>query len=185
MPRASHNCKFEELCDGSSHGYACDNLADITKTRRGRVPTIHQAEKILANHVDSCIKTIEHKTGRDIESFYFGKTYINERKNRDFDHMDPATWKFDGGINGRWKAHKDRGYGRDGLIVLTVVTREAIHPRSHRKVLHEDYALVLERMLIEDYWTDQRLHNETTKPGRRDHNISCGYVLYMAFRLKD
>ena len=188
MPRARYNCKFKELCDGSSQGYAWDNLIDITKTRYGRVPTIRQAEQMLVDQIDNCIDTIKDKTGRDIESFYIGKTYVEERMNRDFDHMDPDTWKLDGGINGRWKAHKDGGYGQDGLIVLTAVTRKAIHPcirKNKPDLLHEDYALVLERRLIEDYLTDRRLHNKTMKPGRRDYNTSCGYVLYIAFKLKD
>ena len=170
MPR--HNCEFQELRDGSRKGYACDNCIDITRTHSHRIPTILQVLMLL-DHAYNCIEMIEDGTGCDIECIYFGKTYVEKRKNKDFDHMDPATWKLDGGINGRWRVHRSRGYGRDGLVVLTVI------PKS------EDLALALECGLIEEYSNIPRLCNKTTKPGRRNNNTSCGYVLYMAFRLSD
>ena len=41
-----------------------------------------------------------------------------------FHHINKDTWKLDG-TEARWTAHirnKEEDYGRDGLVVLTVVT---------------------------------------------------------------
>ena len=179
-------CTFDELCNGSAQSYACDNLIDITKTRDGRVPTVREAEQMLLEHLDNCVRSIQTERDCKLEYFYIGKTHVRRMKNRTFDHMNKATWKLDGGINSRWKTHRDGGYGRDGLIVLTVVTREAIHPdvRRNKPDFHqEDYALALEGRLIQDCMTDSRLYNKTLEPGGRDRTPSIGYPLYMAFKV--
>jgi hypothetical protein len=133
------------------------------------------------------MQSIETERGCDLEYFYIGKTHVRQRKKApSFDHMSRATWRLDGGINNRCKSHKDAGYGRDGLVVLTVVTREAIHPkvRENNPNFHqEDYALALESRLIQDHMKDPRLSNETLEPGRRDRTPSIGYPLYMAFKV--
>ena len=181
-------CTFEELCNGSVQSYAYDNLIDITRTRDGRVPTIRKAEKMLWKHLYKCVQRIETKRGCELEYFYIGKTHVRQKKSSEtFDHMNRSTWKLGGGINGRCKTHRDRGYGQDGLVVLTVVTSDAIHPDIHwnKPFFHqEDYALALEARLIQDCMTDPRLYNKTLKPGRRDRTPSIGYPLYMAFKVR-
>ena len=179
-------CSFEELCNGSLQGYAGDNLIDITITRDGRVPTIREAEQMLLEHLDNCVRSIETERDCQLEYFYIGKTHVRRMRNRTFNHMDRNTWKLDGGINSRCKTHKEGDYGRDGLVVLTVVTREAIHPdvRRNKPDFHqEDYALALEGRLIQDCMTDSRLYNRTLEPGGRDKTPSIGYPLYMAFKV--
>lgn len=107
-------CSFDELCKGCVQSYACDNLIDITRTRDGRIPTIREAEKMLLDHLDSCVQSIQTERECQLEYFYIGKTHVRKMKNRTFNHMNNATWKLDGGINSRCKCHKDAGYGRDG-----------------------------------------------------------------------
>ena len=181
-------CSFDQLCNGSIKYYACDNVIDITRGDR----TVQEAEQMLLKHLQSCILSIETERGRPVEKFYIGKTFVRQRtyahgRRVRFDHMKSSTWKLDGGINGRWNDHKREDYGRDGLVVLTVVTREAIHPdiRRNKPFFHQqDYALALESRLILDRmrW-DPRLDNETLEPGRRDSSTSIGYALYMAFKV--
>ena len=188
MPNNKLECSFVELCDGSKTGYAYDNLIDITETRDTYTPTIHKAEQMLWEHLVECVHKIQTKRKCQLEKFYIGKTNVSKLKNiKRFNHMDSSTWKLDGGINGRFKCHKDAGYGRDGLVVLTVVTREAIHPKPwYQDKCHvEDYALTLERMLIEDCKADSRLANKSVKPGRKCEKYSeiSGYPLYMAFKV--
>jgi hypothetical protein len=182
--RSSSECTFKELCIGSCQGYACDYLIDITRNRHGDVPTIREAEEMLLEHIDNCVERIETERGCELEYIYIGKTYVRQRKNAPlFDHMNRATWNLGGGINGRCRSHRRRVYGQDGLVVLTVITREAIRHGVRKKFHEEDYALELESLLIQDYWTDPRLYNKTCMPGRRDGNCSVGYALYMAFKV--
>ena len=178
-------CSFDELCNGSVKYYACDNVIDITKV------TVQEAEQMLLDHLYSCIQSIETERGLKVEKVYIGKTYVRQKKDSHrrrvrFDHMNSSTWKLDDGINGRWKDHKREDYGRDGLVVLTVVTREAIHPdiqENNPDFHHEDYALALESRLIQDCMMDPRLYNKTLEPGKRDSSTSIGYALYMAFKV--
>ena len=181
-------CTYDELCNGSVQSYACDHVIDITKTRDGRIPTIEEAMKMLLEHVDKCVESIE--IGRDckVERFYIGKSHVRKRARSTFDHMKRTTWKLDNGINSRFVAHSRTDYGCDGLVVLTVVTREAIDPdirRNKPKLHQEDYALALESRLIQEYMrTDSRLANDTVATGRRDKTASIGYPLYLAFKVR-
>ena len=175
-------CNFEELCNGSKLSYACDNVIDIT---RGN-PTVQEAEQELLDHLYRCIRRIERGRELEVEKFYIGKTYVRQKTGAQFDHMDSSTWRLDNGINGRWNVHKDTDYGRDGLVVLTVVTRDAIHPdiQENNPDFHEEkYALVLERRLILDCMIDSRLENKTLESGKRDSARSICYALYIAFKV--
>ena len=177
-------CTFEALCNGSAQSYACDNLIDIT--RNGDGCTIQEAEEMLLEHVYRCVQSIETERGRKLKYFYIGKTRVRRRKRRAFNHMIPATWRLDNGINSRCRNHKCTDYGRDGLIVLTVVTKGGIpHDiRSNKPNFHqEEYALGLESRLILDFMADPRLYNKTLERGRRDKTRSVGYPLYMAFKV--
>ena len=142
---------------------------------------------MLLKHLYNCVQRIEKEGSCKLEYFYIGKTHVRKRKNApSFDHMNRATWNLAGGINGRWRSHRDTEYGRDGLVVLTVITKQAIHPdvcRNKPKFHQEDYALALEGRLIQDCLGDPRLYNETLERGRRDRNRSIGYALYMAFKV--
>ena len=183
---ACGGCAFEQLCKGSVQSYACDNLIDITVNNKGHTPTIRETEQMLLKHVKECIQSIETERRSKLEYFYFGKTHVKQRKGSYFDHMNHNTWRLDDGINGRFREHSRCGYGRDGLVVLTVVTREAIHPKicSNKPNFHqEDYALALENRLIQDFLSDPRLYNDTLEPGRRVSCPAVGYPLYMAFKV--
>ena len=126
-----------------------------------------------------------------MEKFYIGKTHVRQKSGGhggkvNFDHMRSGTWRVDNGINDRWKDHKLTDYGRDGLVVLTVVTKEAIHPdiQENNPDFHQEkYALVLESRLIQDCMIDSRLENKTLEPGKRDSARSIGYALYIAFKV--
>ena len=125
-----------------------------------------------------------------MEQFYIGKTLTHRRKRRHFHRMKSSTWKLSKGISKRFKKHHGKGYGRDGLVVLTVVTRKAV-PRSVRQnkriVTKELYAFALENRLIQHFLIerdDHRIVNSTLNAGKSD-NKSAGYPLYMAFKLED
>ena len=81
-------------------------------------------KQTIIAHINSLFSYIESQTNCPIELFYIGKTYVHKAKNkRKFDPMNPDTWKKEGIIS-RWGSHSDSTHGEDGLVVLTVVTRE-------------------------------------------------------------
>ena len=198
-------CSFDMLCEGDSSSYACDNLIDLSKEplnkdlrkvstkelRKG--PTLIKATKLLIKHVKKCIRSIEIGRGRKVKQFYIGKTLTHRRKKVPFDHMASRTWRLSDGISKRFKEHRTckEGYGRDGLVVLTVVTQKTIPPNIHRKkdvVKQELYAFALENRLIQHFLIkrdDPRIANKSLHSGGNDRNKSIGYPLYMAFRLED
>ena len=185
-----NGCLFDEVCTGTVKSYACDYLIDITSTtsREGHAltPTIREAETMLLNHIDSCLRTIVANMQRPVERFYIGKTHVGQLRGKPFNHMNASTWKLDSGINSRCSDHMRAGYGRDGLVVLTVVTEQAIHPdvrRNKPHFNHEDYAFALQSRLVQDCMTDPRLYNERVDRGKREPATCVGYPLYMSFKV--
>lgn len=192
-PRATWNLKFKDLCNGTRPGYACDklvNLMEDTEDSGVKVGmTLNDATDTLIEHVINCIEDIERERRCEVEKFYIGKTYVDEsKKSQKFDHMDRSTWNVKG-ISKRFRCHRKRSHGRDGMVVLTVVTREAIPPNIHKnkeRVTPELYALALENRLIQHFLIeddDQRIANDTINPGATNSNSSIGYALYMTFTL--
>ena len=105
--------------------------------------------------------------------------------------MDHTTWRKSDGISKRFRAHHSKVYGRDGLVVLTMVTRKTIPPtviKNKGTVRQELYAFALESRLIQHFLIkcdDVRIKNRSLETGGRDGNKSVGYPIYMAYALKD
>ena len=118
--------------------------------------------------------------------FYIGKTYVrgNKRYKR-VNPLNPLTWRKEG-ISSRRGEHKNKIYGKDGMIVIAVITRDQVPTTAASKVNQELYTLALEQRLLHYYQItkgDERLHNETFTSGRSDDTVSAGYALYVAFSL--
>ena len=168
--------------EGGERKYVCDPgcMVDLRKVSPND-PENHK--KAILHLINQLFSYVETQTNRSVELFYIGKTYVHKAKNRrEFDPMNPDTWKKEGIIS-RWGSHSDSPHGEDGLVVLTVVTRE-VKPFqfSHQ----EEYALRLEEMLTYHYRTvveDTRLANPSLAPGKKDHGKSLGYPLYVTFCL--
>lgn len=64
-----------------------------------------------------------------MKKFYIGKTHIKKHEKRRFDISKPGTWRLGNGINGRFSSHVKEDHGKNGLIVMALVTRESI-PQS-------------------------------------------------------
>jgi predicted Holliday junction resolvase-like endonuclease len=103
-------------------------VIDIAKDEEGddSFPSLRKATSKLINHVEECIRKIEAGRDRKVEQFYIGKTLTHRRKRRHFHRMKSSTWKLSKGISKRFKKHHGNGYGRDGMVVLTVVSRKAV-----------------------------------------------------------
>ena len=189
-------CKFEVLCNEFSDrkSYACDYVIDVAQTSALASPDALNGTILrLAKHIADCIKAIEVGKGRKVQQFYVGKTHTHKKKRLrgKFNRMMSSTWRLSDGVSKRFRKHRENGYGRDGLVVLTVVTRDTIPPcvvRNKATVKQELYALALESRLIQHFLIekdDPRIVNKSFDLGGKDGNESIGYPLYMAYKLED
>ena len=134
---------------------------------------------------------MEKESRQTVVKFYIGKTYVRQRKKPGAGHVrinphDSSTYRKHG-ISSRWGKHKHKDYGRDGMVVLTIVTKKTIPPEK-KHIQQEDYALDLESALIHECNTTpaykRRIANKCLSKGKRDNKASAGYALYMAFTLE-
>ena len=176
---------FEALCKEEARSYACDYLLDL---RRWREQGLIRTKKELINRVQEIMNSLQIEAGKDVETFYIGKTFVRSSKRygpRKFNPMKQHTWRKNG-ISSRWRSHRETPYGRDGLVVLGVVTRDSVPRGCTAK--QEDYALALEQQLLHYYKIetgDERMANETFATGRQEEESSVGHALYMAYKLCD
>ena len=173
--------------EGAEPGYVLDKAVIIEKK------SIKEASGIVQERIEECFKRIGEGWGRPIDKIYIGKSFISTRKEETFDPSKPATWKLDG-IDGRYQDHIKKDYGRNGLIVVAVVTEESI-PRQCKEdecITHqEEYALMLEKRLIERFQKDptalqgaKLVNDPHYTPGKMGKKKSVAYVVYMAFTIK-
>ena len=168
------------LCTGAVQYYSF-NLANLASKR-----TTRDIERELVKQLESTIRELELQSDRTVAKIYVGKTYIPRRSKQGggfmrFDPLNHNTWKKEG-ISGRWSDHKKQDYGRDGMVVLCAITRDTV---PGREMHQEEFTLDMERYLIEHYWDDPRLANDTYRPGQRSGRSYEAYALYMAFRYAD
>lgn len=176
---------FTKLCkSGAKSGYALERGIVIKHEH------ISKAELLTANNIDELMRELERSSGRCVKHFYIGKTHVRERKGLRFNPENSHTWRLDNGVNARYATHVKEGFGKDGLIVVAVVTKESIPNdcMTLKCITHqEEYALILEKRLIQKYkyaQKDKRLANNSTKPGKTDGRESRGYTIYISFALQ-
>ena len=182
-------CTLDDLHRGSKN-YVCDASCLVNLVGKDS----NEAKEILKHKVDEIFQDLELQTDRKIKKYYIGKTFIKRRRNPNsrrtfvkFDPMDPYTWKKNG-ISSRWGCHKKTEYGRDGLVVLAAVPKDAVPQQCRGEVHQEQYALALEQMLLHHYKLDkgdQRLHNDTFTSGLVDGGKYIAYAVYVAFTLEE
>ena len=150
----------------------------------------------LSSWLDTTIQDIECQSEKRVRKFYIGKTYSQRHKKRIYNKNDPTTWR-KAGISSRWRTHRKEEYGKSGMVVLTVITRDRV-PKGAIKSFknQQQYALALEQQLIMHYALergDERLANETINPGKwktdegggeNEITGAIGYPIYMAYALE-
>ena len=120
-------------------------------------------------------------TGKRIGQFYIGKTFTHKHKKRVFNPLDPNTFRKEG-ISSRWRTHKEKSYGKNGMVVVAVVT----HPVAVRLGYADTQkcALKIEEELQKRFRNDGRLANDKTyHEGSKEQKGAIGYPLYVAFSL--
>ena len=140
--------------------------------------------------MEDTVRELELQSDRTIAKIYIGKTFIQRRKKaggrryQKFHPLKHHTWKKNG-ISSRWHDHKHEDYGRDGLVVLGVVTRDTMPERCRDRVHQEHFALAMEQKLLHHYLLshpDPRVVNESFSTGQTTHDKRYAYAVYMAFR---
>ena len=147
----------------------------------------------LARQIDDATSAIERGTGREIRKLYIGKTNVRSWRGRDFDRMDPDTFSKEG-ISGRRSYHKKKDYGRDGMVVLGVITRKIAASLGFRDDHHsarkwifkqERCALKIEEQLQSCFSYDRRFSHKTYHQGKTSKREAIGYVIYLCFSYRD
>ena len=180
------DCTFEELCTRARRGYACDNTVDIKGL------SCDDAKEELIKHVGNCIRGLEARSGRTVTKFYIGKTYVNKKQQPGggdvpLNPQDSSTYTKDG-ISSLWGKYKQEDYGRDGMVVLTIVTPDAV-PSAEQPLHLEDYTGNLQSALIDYFCTTspykERMENKTSSKGKGDLQGSGAYAFYVAYSLEE
>ena len=118
--------------------------------------------------------------------YTFGRAAINRRKRRGsyytLDIMDPKTWESD--LKLHWESMRRSESGRDGLIVISVITRAEV-PMNYSS--HEDYVVKLEEELIKYCMftkNDKRAQLNSANVPKCEVKPQ-GFALYVTIRLSD
>ena len=175
---------FDLLCRGDVPYYVCDEECLVHITHED---ILHTAVKKLVKKIEDIFTDLQIQKDAKVDKFYIGKTYIQTWTGRKMNPLNPNTWTKKG-ISSRWGDHKEEDYGRDGMIVIAVITRDQVPLRETEPAVNqEDYTLALEQRLMHYYKItkgDKRLANKTFTSGGADKKGSAGYALYVAFSLK-
>lgn len=189
-------CSFNDLVHGEKY-YVCETsyLLNLEEepTRTYASDKTEEREKAnqqvgrLIRHLNGIFRELKIQ-GKTVQKFYIGKTFAptSKRDGVAYNNMDPSTFTKKG-IRSRWLTTY-KGMGYDGLIVLTVVTKNLLLPKERRQKYkdQQDYALMLERRLIEYYRynNDPRIENPTLKEGGKSSVVHAGYPVYVAVKFK-
>ncbi len=178
---------FDQLCRDDQPYYVCDKeclVHDISNE-----DTLQKMEDKLVNKIEENFRAIEIGRDAKINKFYIGKTFVQKpKRSKTVIPTDPKSWTKTG-ISSRWGDHKKEDYGKDGMVVIAVITKDQVplHQNGDRVIGQEHYTLALEQRLLHYYKItrkDTRLDNETFTSGGIDKKGSAGYALYVAFSLE-
>ena len=177
---------FQDLCSGTAC-YVCDADCLLKLTRN--FATIKSATATLYRKLEEIIKEIETRRGCQVVGYAFGRATINRKKRGGsyyaLDIMDPKTWdKSD--LKLHWERLRRSECGRDGLIVITVITRGEV-PMNYSSHEHKDYVVKLEEELV-NYCMFTK--NDKRVQVNSANVLKCegkphGFALYVTIRLSD
>ena len=145
--------------------------------------TFKQALRKLKKRIELLLSAIEEIEQKDIAFFSIGKTYARKTEGSDFlDPEDVSTFT-DKGTKSRRSVHKHTYYGKDGMIVLTIITEEVAWNMGY--IDAELCALAIERELQETFSGDPRCVHNTYHQGPLVKEPAEGYPIYMTFSFND
>ena len=140
------------------------------------------AREMTCKNIYKCIEKLNEDAQDDeeVKTIYIGKSYIEQQGKKKFGPSKPETWGKTG-ISRRFSDH-EKNNKAEFLIVVAVVTKESITKPDERKESFKDpeeYVLMLERRLIEDFMraTTKRpiLLNESKDQGKTTERVKEGF----------
>jgi len=174
--------EFHDLARGGERNYCCSYLVsldcDLLSLACPDRSFLSMAGDVLAGHCTRILDQLSSRSGRDIDQFCLGSTYLQLNPNyRRLERMDPLTWKKEG-ISAHWSG--SRGFRKscckvccvdklcsgcknclcnagpirgayDGMVVLTCVTKECVPRSIQAKLDHEELSIALEFGLTMHY----------------------------------
>jgi len=177
-PAAKSGLDFQELARGGERNYSCSFLvnldSDLLSLAHPERSFLDVSGSILTSHSTRILDQLSARSGRDIDQFCFGSTYLQLNPNyRRLERMEPLTWKKEG-ISSHWSG--SRGFRKscckvccvdklcagckdclckqgplrgayDGMVVLACVTKESLPRAMQGKLDQEDLGVALEVQL--------------------------------------
>ena len=153
---------------------------DVVNLRTKRITTFRTAVNAIERQIKKVLQEEESEMHRKIDLFSIGKTNANATAKADFlDPLDEDTFTKKG-ISNRWRAHKDTDYGKDGMVVVAIITDDVADTLDYDDA--EDCALDIEEELQDRFYSDDdRLIHEEYHEGARVENPADGYPIYITF----
>ena len=169
---------YDTLCKGDVKNYSF-NIVDLKNAE-----TFDEILYTVKRRIRDTIANLEIQSGKEVDKFVIGKTYVRQKRKKggfqEFDEMRPESFK-KVGISKRWQQHKYRNYGKDGMIVVCIVTRPvAYNPQRYALILEEE----LQKSFRADH--DDRLANSAAyRAGPEATSGAIGYPIYIAYSFLD
>ena len=120
----------------------------------------------------------------EVQSFSIGKTYARKTwRSRFLNPQDEDTFTKTG-ISNRWRQHKNTDYGRDGMVVVAIITDDVAWKLEYQDT--EECALDIEEELQERYFyrDDRSIHDEYHR-GALVNEPAEGYPIYITFAFSE
>ena len=153
---------------------------DVVNLRQKRITTFRRAVNAMERQIKKVLQEEESKKNRKIYLFSIGKTYTHKTAKAYFlDPFDKSTFTMKGICN-RHRAHRKTKYGKDGMVVVAIITNDVAYKLGY--VDTEQCALDIERKLQDRFYSeDDRLIHEDYHQGPRVQYPADGYPIYITY----
>ena len=153
---------------------------DIVDLRKEGITTFQRAVNAIKRHIKKVLQKEQSKNNREIYLFSIGKTHTNKTaKAYLFDPFDEDTLTKKA-INNRCRAHSETDYGKDGMVVVAIITNDVAYKLGYFDT--EQCALDIERELQDQFYSeDDRLIHENYHQGPRVQYPADGYPIYITY----
>ena len=152
---------------------------DVVNLRTKKITSFRTAVNAIERRIKKVLQEEEFKMNLEIKRFSIGKTYTHKiKKAYILDPLDENTFTKKG-ISDRWRVHRETDYGKDGMVVVAIITDDVADTLDYDDA--EDCALNIERKLQDQFKSDKRLIHEDYHQGARVEYPADGYPLYITY----
>ena len=157
---------------------------DVVHLQSRYINTFRKAVNKIEKKIDYTLREVEEIANSEIQSFSIGKTYA--RKTFDSPFLDPQDENTftKTGICNRWRHHKYTDYGKDGMVVVAIITDDVASRLGYDDA--EECALDIEQELQERYFSrDNRSIHEEYHRGSVVQEPAEGYPIYITYAFSE